>query len=172
MAWLDLSSEVAEIFSVLVVPDLAALVTETTSNERRRRRRLGVPRGPRPEDLTGRTFGELTAIHRAERKGHAYWRCRCSCGEYTTVNSGNLRTGLVRSCGHLKKAAAQARVVEMPAGSRWGRLTVIRRAESSHAGKARYRVECDCGEIRTVDGRDLRNGNTRSCGCGRRRRAA
>ena len=33
--------------------------------------------------------------------GHTVWRCRCSCGNETTVRNGNLQSGGVRSCGCL-----------------------------------------------------------------------
>lgn len=64
-------------------------------------------------DLTGRTFGRLTVLHRVEtppgRKKAGYWQCRCSCGETTVVVSGNLRSGNSRSCGCLDREVTSAR---------------------------------------------------------------
>jgi hypothetical protein len=48
---------------------------------------------------------------------------------------------------------------------RFGRLTVVRRAESDADGKATWHCWCDCGNRKIVAGADLRNGNTGSCGC-------
>lgn len=49
-------------------------------------------------------------------------------------------------------------------GKKFGRLTVIRRA--GHTGKeTTWDCICECGKSSTVIGRDLRNGNTKSCGC-------
>ena len=56
-------------------------------------------------DLTGRTFGGLTVLERAEGtrfpSGHVrtMWWCRCSCGARVSVGASNLRRGVTRSCG-------------------------------------------------------------------------
>jgi len=49
--------------------------------------------------------------------------------------------------------------------NRHGRLLVLERFEESECGAAQWICECDCGEVVVVDGRSLRKGNTRSCGC-------
>lgn len=52
-------------------------------------------------DFTGQRFGRLTCIRRTGEKtkaGNHFWECLCDCGNITLVNSGNLRTGRVRSC--------------------------------------------------------------------------
>lgn len=51
------------------------------------------------------------------------------------------------------------------AARRFGKLTVISRAENSKSGKARWYCKCDCGKYVEVDGYNLRCGNTKSCGC-------
>lgn len=50
-------------------------------------------------DVAGMRFGRLTALEKAVTNGKLGWRCRCDCGEETTVVSGNLRYGLTASCG-------------------------------------------------------------------------
>lgn len=50
-------------------------------------------------------------------------------------------------------------------GTRFGKLTVIERAESNKFGKARWRCLCDCGGEVTTTRNQLVSGNTRSCGC-------
>lgn len=49
-------------------------------------------------------------------------------------------------------------------GQQFVRLLVMRRAGSSQ-GRATWRCRCDCGTETIVRGKDLRSGNTRSCGC-------
>jgi len=53
------------------------------------------------ENLTGKCFGRLTVIDRAENsaKGRARWVCRCSCGNTKTVNAAELKKGTAVSCG-------------------------------------------------------------------------
>lgn len=53
-------------------------------------------------NLVGKVFGELTVIAiEGTAGGHTVWRCRCTCGNETTVRNGNLQSGGVRSCGCL-----------------------------------------------------------------------
>ncbi|WP_110933276.1 hypothetical protein [Paenibacillus bouchesdurhonensis] len=59
-------------------------------------------------------------------------------------------------------------VLNQLAGQRFGKLTVIRRAEkNSKSGNAMWICECDCGNRSTVIGSHLRSGKTSSCGCNR-----
>jgi hypothetical protein len=56
--------------------------------------------------------------------------------------------------------------IEIPIGTHFGKLTVIRKA--ANTGKNRsFLVECTCGTIKVVQGRYLRLGLTTSCGCAR-----
>lgn len=50
-------------------------------------------------------------------------------------------------------------------GHRFGRLTVLARAENSRNGDAQWRCQCDCGAQTTATTSNLRSGNTSSCGC-------
>lgn len=50
-------------------------------------------------------------------------------------------------------------------GLRFGRLTVLSRAENSSRGNARWNCICDCGNKVVVSGGKLREGKTKSCGC-------
>ena len=49
-------------------------------------------------------------------------------------------------------------------GQKYGRLTVLKRAENIN-GRTAWICQCDCGNICTVLGDSLQAGNTRSCGC-------
>ena len=63
-------------------------------------------RGP-VRDLSGQTFGRLTALHRDLSDGKK-WVCQCSCGETAVVATTNLRTGNSRSCGCIRRETASA----------------------------------------------------------------
>lgn len=62
------------------------------------------------EDLTGKQFGELTVIGLDEetmkkmkeegKKVVRWWKCKCSCGNYTSVPTYKLNAGKTTSCGH------------------------------------------------------------------------
>lgn len=53
-------------------------------------------------------------------------------------------------------------------GQRFGRLTVIERAENDKYGRLTWKCECDCGKNKIVNGQSLIRGKTKSCGCLRR----
>ena len=48
-------------------------------------------------DLTGKKFGNLTVISRAENKGKSVaWNCVCDCGNSVIVTGSNLKNGHTR----------------------------------------------------------------------------
>ena len=59
-------------------------------------------------NLIGQRFGRLVVIADAGTKrskcGHTYrmWKCKCDCGKYKDLATGNLTSGNTRSCGCLK----------------------------------------------------------------------
>ena len=50
-------------------------------------------------------------------------------------------------------------------GKRFGRWSVIRYIGYNRSNGAIWECECDCGTIKNVIGKHLRNGNSISCGC-------
>lgn len=50
-------------------------------------------------------------------------------------------------------------------GMRFGKLTVIQRAENNHRGNTMWLCKCDCGGEKIALGYDLTHGRTMSCGC-------
>lgn len=58
----------------------------------------------KPNDLTNKVFGRLTAIKIVEnKKKGAYWLCQCKCGNTTVVRNDKLLDGTTSSCGCYKK---------------------------------------------------------------------
>uniref|UniRef100_A0A6H2A0Y7 HNH endonuclease n=1 Tax=viral metagenome TaxID=1070528 RepID=A0A6H2A0Y7_9ZZZZ len=56
-------------------------------------------------DLIGKKFGRLTVIERLEsdKLGRLYWKCKCECGNFTSVLGLSLRYNHTKSCGCLKE---------------------------------------------------------------------
>ena len=50
-------------------------------------------------------------------------------------------------------------------GERFGRLIVIKRAENNKFNQVQWLCKCDCGNEKIVSANNLRNKQTRSCGC-------
>lgn len=63
-------------------------------------------------NLVGETFGRWTVLERAGSKGKkAAWKCLCSCGTIRVVQGGNLKRGVSKSCGCLKKELHEEKTV-------------------------------------------------------------
>ena len=52
-------------------------------------------------------------------------------------------------------------------GQKFGKWTVIARAENTNDNRAQWLCQCECGNQKIVIGKSLRNGSSTSCGCGR-----
>ena len=50
-------------------------------------------------------------------------------------------------------------------GNKYGVLTVVARGPNTNEGRAQWICECECGNQTVVLGKNLRSGNTKSCGC-------
>lgn len=60
---------------------------------------------PKALDLTGKRFGKLVALSKAEsRSGKTYWLCQCDCGNQKEVQTNHLTNGATQSCGCLSSA--------------------------------------------------------------------
>ena len=118
------------------------------------------------EDLTNQRFGKLTVIRQAESKyGKRHWVCKCDCGNETIVSVSGLKSGHTQSCGcYQDEVASNTHFVDL-SGQRFGKLTVIRRAENSRTGLTRFECKCDCGNNTIVSAGHLLAGRIQSCGC-------
>lgn len=57
------------------------------------------------------------------------------------------------------------KTVMLNPGDRFGMWTVLERDGSNKDHRALWKCKCDCGTVKTVVGRDLRIGKSKSCGC-------
>lgn len=125
---------------------------------------------PKLIDLTGKTFGRLTVLYRAENNsnnGHVKWVCSCSCGnsKLIEVNGTHLRNGHTQSCGCLQKEKArELNFIDMT-GEQFGKITVLRNVGSNKNGNALWECQCECGSKIIIPGIELRRRGPRSCGC-------
>lgn len=114
-------------------------------------------------DLTGKKFGLLIVVKRAENVKGVQWVCKCDCGNTTIVRPYDIKNGKPKSCGCLRHV--QYRKSPKLVGKRFGRLKVIRRNGSSEHKRALWLCRCDCGNEITVIGNSLTVGRVNSCGC-------
>lgn len=67
--------------------------------------------GRKIQDVTGRTFGRLTALYPTtgrSPKGYVLWHCRCACGNELDVSYNNLMYSTQKSCGCQRREHRQA----------------------------------------------------------------
>lgn len=113
------------------------------------------------EDITGRLFGRLTALHKTTG---SKWLCRCDCGNEKEVEKGCLVRGTTRSCGCLRQEITGKKNLKDLTGQKFGRLLVLSRAPS-RGRNTFWLCECDCGTRKEIYGKSLYYGDTKSCGC-------
>jgi hypothetical protein len=59
--------------------------------------------------MTGATFCRWTVLAKATNGPNAKWHCRCACGTQRAVCGNNLRSGISKSCGCLRREASKRR---------------------------------------------------------------
>jgi hypothetical protein len=57
-----------------------------------------------PIEMRGKRYGSLVVLDMVQGVTPRKWRCSCDCGKSKAISGDNLRRGLVRSCGCLRKA--------------------------------------------------------------------
>ena len=116
------------------------------------------------KDLTGKRFGKLTVLERAESKnGRTYWKCKCDCGNELNVIASNLLRGNTKSCGCSSTEYANKHKYINLSGQKFGKLTVIRRTRMKDRNSY-WLCRCECGVEKEISMVALRNGQ-KSCGC-------
>ena len=125
-------------------------------------------------DISGQRYGRWLVIERATdcSRGRSRWLCRCDCGREATVVTNNLRSRKSTSCGCYKIERTIETKKFTLTGKRFGRLLVLRESNNKKGGRTTWLCRCDCGREKTIVGKTLTNGATKSCGCLRNERVA
>lgn len=131
---------------------------------------------------TGRLYGDWKVLGIGEKRsllGGEYWLCQCSCGTTGEFRPEDLHRGIFRDCGCSRFKKSKTRKPRKPRklqtwstklidlkGKTFGYWFVEER-DSVNTGDGRplWVCRCKCGTVRSVSGRALREGNSKSCGC-------
>ncbi len=111
-------------------------------------------------DLTGKVFGNLTALERVgkdQKYRNALWKCSCACGSVVVVRSVCLNNGHTKSCG------CERNGISLLTNKRFGRL--VAKSYLQKNNRIYWNCVCDCGEKKVVAATALVSGYTKSCGC-------
>lgn len=122
---------------------------------------------PAPIDLTGQSYGRLTALRADTTTGKRLWVFACKCGSEKTLNAAMVRNGHTASCGCLRRETTAARRSRELAGMTVGRLTVMEKLASRNIhGCVQWVCSCSCGASVVMTTQKLRKKTpTMSCGC-------
>ena len=120
---------------------------------------------PPKVDIIGLRFARLLIIEfYGRRKGRAFFRCQCDCGNLCIIEYSKLKNGHTSSCGCLH--AETNRIIHSIdiSGLRFGRLVAL---SFSHRKNKQtfWNVKCDCGTEKVVNYVHLVESRTKSCGC-------
>ena len=117
----------------------------------------------KPENLAGQKFGKLLAIREADRgkRKRTQWLCLCDCGKEKIAYASYLKNGQTKSCG----CSSRERYYKSLLGKRFGKWTVISEVEKNKRRERCWLCRCDCGKEKVVPSRNLRYGESSSCGC-------
>ena len=133
------------------------------------------------KNLIGKTFGRLKVVKldtermrtriSENKRPKTYWICECSCGNKTSVEGNQMISGKTTSCGCFKKENTHNIRFKDLTGLKFGRLTVLKldidRMNIENNKVTYWLCKCDCEKhnIISVNGGNLNNGHTQSCGC-------
>lgn len=127
-------------------------------------------------ELVGKRFGRLFVIGEGpvRKNRNVCWVCKCDCGKTKIIAGHSLKSGATKSCGCLKKETLKTvnigrkskRLVDLT-GEKFGRWTVIKRAQNGKNGRTMWLCECECGTFRSVQASSLKakKNMSKSCGC-------
>ena len=130
-------------------------------------------------DRTGKVFGYLTILNRAAKKSgqKILWDCQCKCGNKIQKRSDSLNSeSMCRNCANLYAKGALLSPsgqihpqIPNEIGNTYNKLTVIELDYEANKEKINkgvlWKCRCECGNMKTVNAKDLRNGAVSSCGC-------
>ena len=127
-----------------------------------------------PEDLTGRRYGRLVVVSRAEDryykngKTRVMWLCLCDCGNKIEVDAPSLKSNHTISCGCFQKERIHERCFEDLSNQVFGKLTVLHENIDDDRKATCWVCRCECGNEVIVQASNLKSGHTMSCGCYRK----
>ena len=111
----------------------------------------------------GKLYGNLKVLSfdHQDSKSRNYWKCLCTkCNTEIVCSEPVINKGFNTKC----KCHYHANNLKDITGEKFGKLTVIKFAGQDNYRQALWECRCDCGNITTTTGYNLRSGKVISCG--------
>lgn len=109
----------------------------------------------------GEKYNKLTVLSYLGVNKHRQrmYECQCDCGNTKIVSTQGLTSGDISSCGCLNRNFLK--------GQKFGKLTVIDETKDrdSYNRDIMWKCQCDCGNIKYVSTKNLKQNAVQSCGC-------
>lgn len=119
-----------------------------------------------PAIPAGTVFERWTTLEESPKGGDLKVLCRCQCGSEERVGIGNLKRGMSKSCGCLKRERCgrwpRSQGPYLPAGYVSGRITTL---EDAAKAADDVHVRCECGTGAVKSAQRIKSGLIESCGC-------
>ena len=123
----------------------------------------------------GDKFGKLTVLEEIperDQKRRVHYKCQCECGNITTPNASDLKSGNSTSCGKCSPFWDYVKWNNLT-GQKFGKLTVLEPVLNkqddcylNQKGRSLFWIcECDCGNIVKISANHLTQKRSQSCGC-------
>ena len=96
------------------------------------------------------------------KRNITFYKCQCICGNIKDIRPDDFKRNKVVSCGCMTENSL---IEEIPYGTRFGYLTIIKRTKEKSTEGYKHECLCDCGKIINVYLNRLKRGETKSCGC-------
>lgn len=107
-------------------------------------------------------YNMLTVLNTFVKNERRYCECLCDCGNKKVIEYYNVKKGITKSCGCLKKIV---KTPDFEIGKKKHNLTVLSAFQKDN-GRYYYNCRCDCGNEVVVPKYNF--GKTKSCGCARK----
>lgn len=120
------------------------------------------------KNLIGQKFGRLTVISEYGRykKKQVQWLCKYECGNTVIATTGSLNSGNTTSCGCYNRSLLAKDLTNKV----FGKLTAIKVVGRNKHKSLIWECLCECGNKCYPTSNSLLSGNTKSCGCVRRKK--
>lgn len=131
-------------------------------------------KGMEPREIVGTKIGTLKVVSYEFPPGKEFarsFKCICDCGKLVWKNKGYF--DYTQTPGHHKSCGCRKGIIEENISSkeiqsikRYNSLVIEEVVRKDTKGNKYYSCRCDCGRKTIVVGYALKNGNTKTCGCG------